>query len=129
MVGEFGILPIYLIQTFMIFAVILWISAQSVPQFVGKEISTIGRNSLTFLIVHGFLIATIFHETYRVLPVTETLWIYPAIFVASTIGNILAYRLLRKLAERTVLFSMKTARRIVAIFETVPTPISLRSER
>ncbi len=111
MVGEYGFLPAFIIEQCCVFVGLLWI-AQSLPPAAHKIGQYFGRASLQFLLLHGWLIASILPLLWQFLPAKGNLLVLAAILFLNPPLHALIFKYTESYLNRVLAFCFAAGRSV-----------------
>lgn len=94
MVGQYGFLPVYLVQEVAFITFLLWVSAVTTGHTAGRLATYFGRPSLQMLLLHGWVLVALYPAAARGLPEQESLFLFIAIISAIIIVHGFLYEIL-----------------------------------
>ena len=119
MVGAYGFLPVYIIEQFCLFLAILWM-AQAMPAFMGRIAQYFGRASLQFLLLHGWLIVTLFPVIANFLPLKGNILILAAIYLLNPPIHATIFYFTEGYLNRILAFCFQCGRSVTDWIYSVP---------
>jgi hypothetical protein len=116
MVGGYGFMPLYFLQEGIAVIGLLWLSqrAAALPA-VNRLLAYVGRHSMPMLLLHGWVILSLFGLIAVVLPRSGGVWLFVAIFAVNTVVHLALYRLLQTPLARFIALCSAASHRLMAL--------------
>jgi hypothetical protein len=124
--NELGVLPVYVLQELLGMAGLLWMAQAFASTPLARPLAWLGRNSLTLLVVHGWMILSAYGLVRYVWPGTGGAWLFAVVFVVNVTLHATALFLLKSPLDKMVFACSAASRRIVGWSARV---LSLRAQR
>jgi hypothetical protein len=118
MVGYFGLLPVFVLQTAVSLVGLLWLAPLLRAGAIGRLLSYIGQRSMQFLVLHGWLSFSVFGVAGYLPLQSLGAWLFVAIIVVNPLVHLALYRMLRIPLDRLVALCASASRRLIALFST-----------
>jgi hypothetical protein len=115
MVGEYGYLPAYAIYIVLGFLFLQWLSAVLTATSAGRAFKFFGKSSLQILLLHGWVLLTLYGPLLARLPRWNEPWFYLVIAAANMAVHASLYLLLRRPLNAVLRFGFALARRSVTV--------------
>jgi hypothetical protein len=112
MVGSYGFMPLYFLQEGIAVVGLLWLSQAAATLSVGRFLAYVGRHSMPLLLLHGWLILSLYGLVAYVLPRQAGTWLFVAIFAVNTVLHLMLYRLLQTPLDRFIALCSAASRRL-----------------
>ncbi|MBM4201100.1 MAG: hypothetical protein FJ189_07425 [Gammaproteobacteria bacterium] len=119
MVGGYGFMPLYFLGEFLFFFGLLWVSRLIAATPIAGFLVYVGRRSIKLLLLHGWVILSIYGVAAYLPPTWRGVPLFLGIFAANTLLHVLLYEILNKPLDRFILACSITSRRLIAIAEGV----------
>ena len=119
MVGGYGFMPLYFLQEGIAVIGLLWLSQSAATLSVGRFLAYVGRHSMPLLLLHGWLILSLYGFVAYVLPRGAGAWLFVAIFAINTVLHLALYRLLRTPLDRFIALCSAASRRLTILLRAV----------
>lgn len=94
MIGQYGSLPIYICQQILFILFLWWVSVWSGDKMPGRAAAYIGNDSLSMLLLHGWVLVLIYPAAARSLPERESIFLFCSILSSVLVAHALLYFLL-----------------------------------
>jgi hypothetical protein len=104
MIGQYGSILVYVPQQLMFIMFLLWISQRSSRTPPGSTARYFGRASLPILLLHGWVLLTIYPGMLAAMPREETPFLYIAIFSSGLVVHAFLYTILARPLEKLQVF-------------------------
>lgn len=91
MIGQYGSLPVYVAQQLLFILFILWVAAWSRDKMPGRAAAYIGNDSLSVLLLHGWVLVLLYPAAGRSLPDRESLFLFVSILCSVLVVHALLY--------------------------------------
>jgi fucose 4-O-acetylase-like acetyltransferase len=109
MVGEYGFIPTFLFQEILFLMFLLWCAQATrrnatAPNAAAKVACYFGRNSLQFLLLHGWVIITIFPFLIEWLLPYDSKAIFLALLIVNPLIHAGLFMLLKRVLNRVLAF-------------------------
>lgn len=111
MVGAYGSLPVFIIEQIGVFLGILW-AAQSLPAMIRRIGQYFGRASLQFLLLHGWLIVTLYPVIANFLPAKGNFWVLVGFFVLGPAVHAVVFNYTERYLNRVLAFCFESGRSV-----------------
>lgn len=112
-IGEYGILPLYLVQQLLFLVFLLWLSSMSLGSLAGNVARYFGQRSMKMLVMHGWIIAVLYPLTARQLPEQESIFLFVAILSSVIVVHAFTYEIIKTPLSRFVEFIIRLSDGIV----------------
>lgn len=96
MVGEFGSIPVFVLQELLFFAFLIAMAQLKRPGWMTRPVQFVGRNSAQFLLLNGWVIVALYPWLLPLLPARESPALLVALFAGGALLHWLLFRLLRR---------------------------------
>lgn len=93
MVGEFGFLPLYVVQEALALIALLWATMLAAASPLRRFLAYIGRNAIPLLVLHGWVILSFYGLAYWLVSRAAGPWLFVAVFLINTAVHLLLLRL------------------------------------
>lgn len=117
MVGQFGFAPLYILQVLLFTVFLLWVSQIRSPHVIADAVTRVGRNSLAYIFMHGFVIAIVFNALDKVFPAHESAPFYVLLLAAVIAFHLALFQVLRRPLEWLIMLCARASRAILAAVE------------
>jgi peptidoglycan/LPS O-acetylase OafA/YrhL len=111
---ELGVLPVYVLQEMLCMAGLLWMAQVFSATPLARPLAWLGRNSLTLLVIHGWMILSAYGLLRWIWPGSGGAWLFVVVFVVNVALHAVVLAVLRKPLDRMVLACSAVSRRIVS---------------
>lgn len=109
MVGQYGAAPVYVVQQLAFITFLWWVSAR-LPQGLPARVARyFGTAPLQFLILHGFLLVSLYPAASRGLPKFESGFLFVAVFSSVIVVHAIAFQLLKRPLDRFVVLASEVS--------------------
>ncbi|HEY0959857.1 MAG TPA: hypothetical protein VGE05_11390 [Novosphingobium sp.] len=95
MVGQYGSIFIYVIQQIAFILFLIWGAQRSAGMMIGKVGRFFGQASLPILLLHGWVLLTLYPLIFAGMPAMETPFLFMGIFSAAVVAHALLYAWLK----------------------------------
>lgn len=119
MVGQFGSLPVFVVQEVAFLIFILWAGQLGLRLGLSRLPRYFGRHSVQLLLLHGWVMAALFPFVTPLLPQRESIWLMVAILILNPLLHAGLLRLLLPLIDRVLIFCMGAARWVMSLIDRV----------
>jgi fucose 4-O-acetylase-like acetyltransferase len=120
MVGGYGFMPLYFAQEGVAVIGLLWLSQAAAALPVGRFLAYVGRRSLPLLVLHGWVILSLYGLAAYAVPRSAGVWLFVAIVIVNTALHLALYRLLTTPLDRFVALCSATSRWMLARLRIAP---------
>lgn len=96
MVGQYGSILVYVPQQILFVLALLWIAQRSGRTIGGHTARFFGRASLPMLLLHGWVLLTLYPGMLAALPRSETPFLYIAVFCTALVVHAVLYTFVAK---------------------------------
>lgn len=117
MVGQYGALPVYIVQQLLFIVFLLWASAWSLNKMPGRVAAYFGSDSLSMLLMHGWVLVTLYPLAARSLPPQESIFLFVSILSVGMTVHAALYFYLQPLLHRLSMLSFGISSRCIAAAE------------
>ncbi|ODP36474.1 acyltransferase family protein [Sphingomonas turrisvirgatae] len=117
MIGQYGSLPIYVVQQLLFMLFLLWVSSWSVGKMPGKVGTYFGADSLSMLLMHGWVLVTLYPIAAQSLPPRESAFLYASILSVGIVVHALLYFYLQPALHWLSGISFKASSLVIDIAE------------
>ena len=125
MVGSYGFLPVYILQELCVFLGVLW-AAQSMPALIAKFGQYFGRASLQFLLLHGWLIVTLYPVLASFMPPRHEFLVLAAIAIFGPIIHAGVFYYTETYLNRVLAFCFESGRSVTERIFALTGPLTGR---
>lgn len=115
MVGQYGFLPIYLVQEVAFITFLLWVSKVTTGYTAGRLATYFGRPSLQMLLLHGWVLVALYPAAAQGLPKQESLFLFISIISTIIIAHGFLYELLGRALDMFLAGCTRLSRTIVDV--------------
>lgn len=115
MVGEYGYLPAFAIYIVLAFLFLHWLSGVLTATLPGRAFKFFGKGSLQILLLHGWVLLTLYAPLLAHLPRWNELWFYLVIACVNMALHAGLYFSFRRPLNAIVRFDFALARRVVGV--------------
>lgn len=95
MYGKYGSILVYVPQQLLFAIFMLWLAQRTAPTLVGRTASFFGRSSLPILLMHGWVLLTIYPGILSGMPSYETPYLFVGIMCTAIVIHAVLYAMLR----------------------------------
>lgn len=121
MIGQYGLLPVYIVQQLLFLAFLLWAADWSLGKMPGRVATYFGADSLSMLLMHGWVLVTLYPLAARSLPPQESVFLFIAILSTGITAHAALYFYLQPLLHWFSGLSFRLSSAIVTISERLLT--------
>jgi hypothetical protein len=126
MVGEYGYLPAYVIYIVLGFLFLQWLSGVLTATRPGRVFKFFGKGSLQILLLHGWVLLTLYGPLLARLPRWNEPWFYLLIAGVNMALHAGLYALFRRPLNAILRFDFALARRLVTVAGRTSRALSIR---
>ncbi len=120
MVGAYGFAPLYFVQAGVALVGLLWLMQAAAALPLGRLLAYVGRRSMPLLVLHGWLILSLYGFAPYLLPRWAGVWMFLVIFAVNTALHLVLYRRLATLLDRFIALCSATSRWLLARLRLAP---------
>ncbi len=91
MIGQYGSLPVYVVQQLLFVAFLLWVADWARDKMPGRAASYFGSDSLSMLLLHGWVLVALYPAAARGLPGRESAFLFVSILSAAIVTHACLY--------------------------------------
>lgn len=91
MIGQFGSVFVYVPQQLLFAVFLIWAAQRSAGMFIGKVGLFFGQSSLPILLLHGWVLLTLYPGMLAGMPTYETPYLFVGIFSSAIVVHALLY--------------------------------------
>jgi hypothetical protein len=115
MVGGYGFMPLYFAQEVVAVFGLLWLAGLLTRTPLARALAWVGRRSLQLLVLHGWIVLSVYGLAALVAAPSSGAWLFPAVFAANTLLHVLLYTVFSKPLGVFFMACSATSRRLVAM--------------
>jgi hypothetical protein len=115
MVGSYGFMPLYLVQELLAVLGLLWLARMAASTAIGSALAWVGRRSIQLLVLHGWVIVSVYAVAAFIAPLLTSAWMFLAVFAGNVLLHVMLYKLLERLLSRFLLACSRASRKLVAM--------------
>lgn len=119
MVGQYGLLPVYLVQQLLFAAFLLSVAAFTRAMMPGRVAAYFGANSLAMLVLHGWVLATLYPLAARSLANGESVARFVAILSSVIVAHAFLYFCLQTPLRWFCALPFRASGHVFAAFDAV----------
>jgi hypothetical protein len=120
MVGAYGFAPLFYAQEGVALLGLLWLMQAAAALPLGRFLAYVGRRSMPLLVLHGWLILSLYGLAPYLLPRWAGVWMFLVIFAVNTALHLVLYRRLATLLDRFIALCSATSRWLLARLRLAP---------
>ncbi len=117
MIGQYGALPIYIVQQILFLIFLLWSADWSLGKMPGRVATYFGVDSLSMLLMHGWVLVTLYPLAARAVPPQESVFLFISILSTGIVIHAALYFYLRPVLHGLNAFSFKLSSVVIDIGE------------
>lgn len=91
MIGQYGSIFVYVPQQLLFILFLLWAAQRSAPMLIGRVARFFGQASLAILLLHGWVLLTLYPGMLDGMPKVETPFLFVAILCSAIVVHALLY--------------------------------------
>ncbi len=114
MVGEYGSLPVFIVQEILFLLFLLWFSQFRWPAILGRVVRYFGRPSAQFLLLHGWVITAVYPFMTSHFPPKENLLLILAFFLLNPCFHAALFKVLENPLNKVLMFCFASGRWVTA---------------
>lgn len=122
MVGHYGALPVYIVQQLLFLVFLLWAADWSVGKMPGRVAAYFGSDSLSMLLMHGWVLVTLYPLAARSLPPQESIFLFLSILSVGMTIHAAIYFYVQPLLHWLSMLSFRISSLIIAAGEFLLLP-------
>jgi hypothetical protein len=115
MIGQYGSLPIYCLQQILFVVFLLWVASWSRDKMPGQVAAYFGRDSLSMLLLHGWVLVALYPAAAQGLAANESVFMFVSILAAAMFTHALLFFLLQPALRVFGAFAFRASGWIMAI--------------
>ncbi len=109
MVGQYGAAPVYLLQQLAFITFLWWVSGRFPKKLPSRVARYFGRAPLQLLILHGFVLVSLYPLAARGLPRFENGYLFFSVLSSVIVVHVIAFHSLKGLLDRFVILCSKAS--------------------
>ena len=96
MIGKYGSILVYIPQQMLFALFLVWFAQRTAPTLIGRTARFFGRSSLPILLMHGWVLLTIYPGILSGMPSYETPYLFVGILCTAIVVHAVLYSLLSR---------------------------------